>query len=54
MKWPMEDWPIQSAAELATSARESINKLQRKAFSAVLTRGLAKKKQDSVLRRNFK
>lgn len=48
MKWPMEDWPIQSAV------LTSINKLQRKAFSAVLTSGLAKKKQDSVLRRNFK
>lgn len=39
---------MKSAAEIATSARESINKLQKKTFSAVLTRCMAKEKQDAV------
>ncbi|KAK9521449.1 hypothetical protein VZT92_021254 [Zoarces viviparus] len=37
------EWPIKSAKELATAARESINKLQKKAFVAALTRAKAKK-----------
>lgn len=32
------EWPIKSAKEIATIARESINKLQQTAFVAVLTR----------------
>lgn len=39
---PVEDWPIKSASEVAVEAREVVSKLQRKAFSAVLTRGQAK------------
>ncbi|XP_061896161.1 uncharacterized protein LOC133645296 [Entelurus aequoreus] len=42
LKWPVEEWPIQSAGEVAAQARESVNKLQRKAFSAALTRAQAK------------
>lgn len=34
----LSEWPIKSAKEIATTARESINKLQKKAFVAVLTR----------------
>lgn len=45
LKWPVEEWPIQSAGEVAAQARESVNKLQRKAFSAALTRAQAKKSQ---------
>ncbi|XP_026082522.1 uncharacterized protein LOC113058643 [Carassius auratus] len=40
---PVEDWPIKSASEVAVDAREVVSKLQRKAFSAVLTRVQAKK-----------
>ncbi|XP_039513360.1 uncharacterized protein LOC120468822 [Pimephales promelas] len=54
LKWPVEVWPIKSAAEIATAAREAINRLQRKAFSAVLTRSLAKKKKGSVLLEKIK
>ncbi|KAL1279625.1 hypothetical protein QQF64_026298 [Cirrhinus molitorella] len=35
---PVEDWPIKSASEVATNAREVVSRLQKKAFSAVLTR----------------
>ncbi|KAM4521343.1 uncharacterized protein PAE49_002487, partial [Odontesthes bonariensis] len=45
LKWPVEEWPIQSAGEVAAQARESVNKLQRKAFSAALTRAQAKMTQ---------
>lgn len=38
LRWPLEDWPIKSAKEVAADAGQSINKLQRKAFSAALTR----------------
>ncbi|KAL1247062.1 hypothetical protein QQF64_022438 [Cirrhinus molitorella] len=40
---PVEDWPIKSASEVATNAREVVSRLQKKAFSAVLTRVQAKK-----------
>ncbi len=40
---PVEDWPIKSASEVAADAREVVSRLQRKAFSAVLTRAQAKK-----------
>ncbi|XP_027138459.1 uncharacterized protein LOC113746562 [Larimichthys crocea] len=39
---PVEDWPMKSASEVAADAREMVSKLQRKAFSAVLTRAQAK------------
>lgn len=39
---------MKSAAEVATAARESINKLQKKTFSAVLTRRTAKEKSTSA------
>lgn len=40
---PLEEWPMKSAAEVATGARESVGKLQRKAFSAILTRAQSNK-----------
>ncbi|KAL0165741.1 hypothetical protein M9458_037585, partial [Cirrhinus mrigala] len=39
---PVKDWPIKSASEVATDARGVVSKLQKKAFSAVLTRAQAK------------
>ncbi len=41
----MEEWPIQSAGKVAAQARENVNKLQRKAFSAAVTRAQAKMSQ---------
>lgn len=43
--WPVEEWPIKSAGEVAAYARESVNKLQRKAFSGALTRAQARRSQ---------
>lgn len=40
---PVDDWPMKSASEVAADARAAVNKLQRKAFSAVLTRAKAMK-----------
>lgn len=42
LKRPLEEWPIKSAKEIATSAKEGIEKLQRKTFSAATTRARAK------------
>ncbi|XP_033955542.1 uncharacterized protein [Pseudochaenichthys georgianus] len=41
LRWPVEEWPIRSAGEVAAQARESVDKLQRKAFSAAITRAQA-------------
>lgn len=43
LKLPVEEWPKKSAKDVATHAREGINKLQRKSFSAALTRAQLKK-----------
>ena len=43
LRRPLEEWPIKSAEEVVTDARDSISKLQRKAFSAVMTRGQVKR-----------
>nr|XP_043874409.1 uncharacterized protein LOC122764147 isoform X1 [Solea senegalensis] len=48
LKWPLEEWPIKSAGEVAAHARESVNKLQRKAFSGALTRAQARRSQQKV------
>ncbi|KAJ8011820.1 hypothetical protein DPEC_G00062230 [Dallia pectoralis] len=45
LKWPVEEWPIKSAGEVAGAVRESVNKLQRKAFSGALTRAQEKRSQ---------
>lgn len=45
MSLPVEEWPITSAKELAATARESINRLQKKSFVAALTRAKAKKQK---------
>lgn len=48
LKWPLAEWPIKSAGEVAADAKESVSKMQRKAFSAVVTRAQAKRRQDLV------
>ncbi|CAI5658447.1 unnamed protein product [Oreochromis niloticus] len=35
---PIDEWPIKSAAEVASGTREVVSRLQRKAFYAILTR----------------
>lgn len=40
----VEEWPVKSAKEVAASAKEGINKLRRKTFTAALTRAQAKLK----------
>lgn len=44
---PVKEWPIKSAKEIAAAAREGINKLQKKAFVAVLTRSQSSKQAPS-------
>lgn len=45
LRLPEDEWQIKSAKDLAATARESINKLQRKAFAAALTRSEAKQQK---------
>lgn len=42
LRLPSRDWPIKSPKDLSTTARENVNRMQKKAFVAVLTRGRAK------------
>ncbi len=41
---PVSEWPIKSAKDVTATARESISKMQKKSFSAALTRAQVKKK----------
>ncbi|XP_019738325.1 uncharacterized protein LOC109523554 isoform X2 [Hippocampus comes] len=44
LKWPESEWPVKTASEVsATVADETIKRLQRRAFSAVVTRHQEKK-----------
>lgn len=43
LRHPVKEWPKKSAAEVAADAKEKVDKLQRKTFSAVLTRAQTKK-----------
>lgn len=45
LRQPIEEWPKKSAKEIAANAKEGIEKLQRKAFSAVLTRAQERKEK---------
>lgn len=45
LRWPVEEWPKTSAEEVVAYARESVNKLQRKAFIAAVTRRQVKREQ---------
>ncbi len=42
LSWPVETWPKKSAGEVVVHARENVNKLQRKAFTAAVTRAQGK------------
>ncbi|KAL1249501.1 hypothetical protein QQF64_020506 [Cirrhinus molitorella] len=53
LRFPVEEWPIKSAAKVAADARERVNKLQRKTFSVVLTRAQAKKDQREAEKENL-
>lgn len=46
LAWAVEKWPMKSAADVAASARDSVSKLQRKAFTAAVTRAQARKGLD--------
>ena len=50
----MEEWPKKSAGEVAAHARESVNRLQRKAFSAGMTRAQEKISQASAPQKDLK
>lgn len=45
LKRPVEEWPTKSAKEVTAYAKEGINKLQRKLFTAALTRAQLKRNQ---------
>lgn len=39
---PINEWPIKSAKEIAVTAKEAIVRLQKKAFTAVMTSAQSK------------
>lgn len=45
LKQPVEEWPTKSAKDVAADAKEGINRLQRKCFTAALTRAQLEKKR---------
>lgn len=49
---PVEEWPERSAREVAANAKEGIDQLQRKTFSAVVTRAQGKRKQSDTEQNN--
>ncbi|XP_039503109.1 uncharacterized protein LOC120459751 [Pimephales promelas] len=48
LKRPVEEWPTKSARDVAAEAKEGINKLQRKCFTAALTRAQMKRNQHAL------
>ncbi|GAA6075579.1 uncharacterized protein LOC123723901 [Tachysurus ichikawai] len=48
LQQPIEEWPHKSAKEVAAYAKEGLDKLQRKSFSAALTRAQAKRNKGDV------
>lgn len=44
---PVQEWPIKSAKDIVSTARENVNKLQKKAFVAVLTRSKVGEREPS-------
>lgn len=46
LRLPVEAWPKKSAREVAVNTRENVNKRQRKAFTAVITRSQTKLKEN--------
>lgn len=43
LSWPEDEWPVKTGSEIVTSVSDDVKKLQRKAFSAVVTRAQAGK-----------
>lgn len=43
LSWPEDEWPVKTASEIVTSVADDVKKLQRKAFSAAVTRAQAGK-----------
>ncbi|KAI3354310.1 hypothetical protein L3Q82_018497 [Scortum barcoo] len=48
LKQPVKEWPKKSAKEVTAYAKEGIDRLQRKSFSAALTRSQVKKNRGDV------
>ncbi|RXN38928.1 gag-pol fusion poly [Labeo rohita] len=48
LKLPKTDWPMKTASEITSSAAENVVKLQRKAFSAVITRSQSKERTGPI------
>lgn len=44
---PVDEWPTKSARDVAAYAKEGINKLQRKCFTAALTRAQVRRNQNA-------
>ncbi|KAK7904407.1 hypothetical protein WMY93_017014 [Mugilogobius chulae] len=42
LKLPVEDWPIKSPREVAAQAKDNVDKMQRKSFTALITRSQSK------------
>lgn len=43
LSWPEAEWPVKTASEIVTSVADDVKRLQRRAFSAVVTRSQAEK-----------
>ena len=43
LRWPESEWPLQMASEVVTNVADDVKRLQRKAFSAVVTRAQSQK-----------
>ncbi|KAM9553345.1 uncharacterized protein ACWYII_035103 isoform 1-T2 [Salvelinus alpinus] len=52
LRQPVKEWPHKSAKEIAAYAKEGINKLRRRAFSAALTRAQVKRNQSDAQQNN--
>jgi hypothetical protein len=52
LRQPVKEWPHKSTKEIAAYAKEGINKLRRKAFSAALTRAQVKRNQSDAQQNN--
>ena len=43
LRWPEAEWPVKMASEIVTNVADNVKSLQRKAFSAVVTRSQSQK-----------
>ena len=42
LSWPVAEWPVKTASEIVTSVADDVKRLQRRAFSAIITRSQAR------------